>query len=45
LRTQTEEAKQLGIFGAPTFTTADGEVFRATIVLNARSLGQERELI
>jgi len=27
LRTQTEEAKQLGIFGAPTFTTADGELF------------------
>ena len=27
LRTQTEEAKQLGIFGAPSFTTADGELF------------------
>jgi 2-hydroxychromene-2-carboxylate isomerase len=27
LRTQTEEANQLGIFGAPTFTTADGELF------------------
>ena len=27
LRTQTEEAKQLGIFGAPTFATADGELF------------------
>jgi hypothetical protein len=24
---QTEEAKQLGIFGAPSFTTADGELF------------------
>jgi 2-hydroxychromene-2-carboxylate isomerase len=27
LRTQTGEAKQLGIFGAPSFTTADGELF------------------
>jgi 2-hydroxychromene-2-carboxylate isomerase len=27
LRTQTGEAKQLGIFGAPTFATADGELF------------------
>ena len=27
LRAQTEEAKQLGIFGAPTFVTADGELF------------------
>jgi len=27
LRTQTEEAEQLGIFGAPSFTTADGELF------------------
>jgi len=27
LRTQTEEAQQLGIFGAPTFTIADGELF------------------
>jgi 2-hydroxychromene-2-carboxylate isomerase len=27
LRTQTAEAKQLGIFGAPTFVTADGELF------------------
>ncbi|MFY9837509.1 MAG: DsbA family protein, partial [Xanthobacteraceae bacterium] len=27
LHTQTEEAKQLGIFGAPTFTTADRELF------------------
>jgi 2-hydroxychromene-2-carboxylate isomerase len=27
LRAQTEEAKQLGIFGAPSFTTADGELF------------------
>jgi len=27
LRTQTEEAGQLGIFGAPSFTTADGELF------------------
>jgi hypothetical protein len=27
LRTQTGEAKQLGILGAPTFTTADGELF------------------
>ena len=27
LRAQTEEAQQLGLFGAPTFTTADGELF------------------
>jgi 2-hydroxychromene-2-carboxylate isomerase len=27
LRTQTGEAKQLGIFGAPTFATAGGEFF------------------
>ena len=27
LRTQTEEAGRLGIFGAPSFVTADGELF------------------
>ena len=27
LRTQTEEAQRLGIFGAPTFVTSDGEMF------------------
>jgi 2-hydroxychromene-2-carboxylate isomerase len=27
LRAQTEEAQQRGIFGAPTFITADGELF------------------
>jgi 2-hydroxychromene-2-carboxylate isomerase len=27
LRTQTEEAQQLRLFGAPTFLTADGELF------------------
>ena len=27
LRTQTEEAQNLGIFGAPSFVTADGELF------------------
>ena len=27
LRAQTEEAQQLGIFGAPAFTTPDGELF------------------
>lgn len=27
LRTQTEEAQRLGIFGAPTFITPDGEMF------------------
>ncbi|MEA2977084.1 MAG: hypothetical protein QOF19_2604 [Alphaproteobacteria bacterium] len=27
LRTQTEEAQRLGIFGAPTFVTPDGEMF------------------
>lgn len=27
LRTQTEEAQRLGIFGAPTFITPDGELF------------------
>jgi 2-hydroxychromene-2-carboxylate isomerase len=27
LRTETEEAQRLGIFGAPTFVTPDGEMF------------------
>ncbi len=27
LRAQTEEAQRRGLFGAPTFTTADGELF------------------
>jgi len=27
LRHQTEQAQQLGVFGAPTFTTGDGELF------------------
>jgi 2-hydroxychromene-2-carboxylate isomerase len=27
LRSETEEAERLGIFGAPSFTTADGELF------------------
>ncbi|HET7681986.1 MAG TPA: 2-hydroxychromene-2-carboxylate isomerase [Xanthobacteraceae bacterium] len=27
LRTETEEAQRLGIFGAPTFVTSDGEMF------------------
>ena len=27
LRTETEEAQRLGLFGAPTFITADGEMF------------------
>jgi 2-hydroxychromene-2-carboxylate isomerase len=27
LRRQTDEAQQIGIFGAPTFVTADGELF------------------
>ena len=27
LRAQTEEAQALGLFGAPSFTTADGELF------------------
>ena len=27
LRAQTEEAQRLGVFGAPTFTTANGELF------------------
>ncbi|HML06603.1 MAG TPA: 2-hydroxychromene-2-carboxylate isomerase [Xanthobacteraceae bacterium] len=27
LRAQTEEAQRLGVFGAPTFTTTDGELF------------------
>jgi 2-hydroxychromene-2-carboxylate isomerase len=27
LRTETEEAQRLGLFGAPSFTTADGELF------------------
>jgi 2-hydroxychromene-2-carboxylate isomerase len=27
LRSQVEEAQQLGVFGAPSFTTSDGELF------------------
>ena len=27
LRAETEEALRRGVFGAPTFTTADGELF------------------
>ena len=27
LRTQTDEAQRLGLFGAPSLTTADGELF------------------
>ena len=27
LRSEVEEAQRLGIFGAPSFTTADGEMF------------------
>jgi 2-hydroxychromene-2-carboxylate isomerase len=27
LRQQTEEARQIGIFGAPSFVTPDGELF------------------
>ena len=27
LRAATEEAQALGVFGAPSFTTADGELF------------------
>jgi len=27
LRVQTEEAQRLGVFGAPTFRTNDGELF------------------
>jgi 2-hydroxychromene-2-carboxylate isomerase len=27
LRSETEEAQQLGLFGAPSFVTADGELF------------------
>jgi 2-hydroxychromene-2-carboxylate isomerase len=38
LRTQTEEAQRLGIFGAPAFVTADGELFwgndRLEVALN-----------
>jgi 2-hydroxychromene-2-carboxylate isomerase len=40
LRSQTEEALQLGIFGAPSFITMDGELFGVTTVLNARSPGR-----
>ena len=35
LRTQTEAAGRLGIFGAPSFTTADGELFWGTDRLEA----------
>jgi 2-hydroxychromene-2-carboxylate isomerase len=35
LRTQTEEAQRLGIFGAPSFVTADGEMFSGNDRLEA----------
>jgi 2-hydroxychromene-2-carboxylate isomerase len=44
LRTQTEEAQQRGIFGAPTFTAADGELFWGNDRLEA-ALRWEKERI
>ena len=35
LRMQTDEAQRLGVFGAPSFTTADGELFWGNYRLEA----------
>ena len=43
LRSQVEEAQQLGIFGAPSFTTADGELFWGNDRLEQALLWARRE--
>jgi 2-hydroxychromene-2-carboxylate isomerase len=43
LRAQVEEAQQLGIFGAPSFTTADGELFWGNDRLEQALLWAKRE--
>ena len=40
LRAQTEEAQRLGLFGAPSFTTADGELFWGNDRLERRCAGR-----
>ena len=45
LRAQTEEAQRLGVFGAPSFTTAGGELFWGNDRLEqALALGAAREI-
>ncbi len=41
LRVQTEEAQRLGVFGAPTFTTADEELFWAMTGWSRRCVGRK----
>ncbi len=43
LRSQVEEAQQLGVFGAPSFTTADGELFWGNDRLEQALLWARRE--
>ena len=43
LRSQVEEAQQLGVFGAPSFTTADGELFWGNDRLEQALLWAKRE--
>jgi 2-hydroxychromene-2-carboxylate isomerase len=43
LRAQTEEAQRRGLFGAPTFTTADGELFWGNDRLEAALRWAKRE--
>ena len=45
LRSQVEAAQRLGIFGAPSFTTADGELFWGNDRLEqALRLGEARRV-
>jgi 2-hydroxychromene-2-carboxylate isomerase len=44
LRTETDEAERLGIFGAPSFVTADGELFWGNDRLEA-ALAWQRDLV
>ena len=43
LRSQVEEAQQLGVFGAPSFTTADGELFWGNDRLEQALIWAKRE--
>ena len=43
LRAQTEEAQRLGLFGAPSFTTPDGELFWGNDRLEAAVAWAQRE--
>ena len=42
LRAQTAEAQRLGLFGAPSFTTGDGELFWGSDRLERRCAGKSK---